>query len=444
MTGTISFGGIGSGMDTEGIVTGLVKADSGTLNALTSRANDTDSAVSTLSNIGSLLSNLRTSVQALADTRDVGSYTATSSASAIAVSANGAALPGAYDIDVLALAKEQRNYSATFSSSTDALNQSGHLTLSVGSKTGPDIAINSTDTLNDIADKINGAGLRVSASVFYDGSNYRLQVRGLDTGAANAITFDEKDGLNLGFLDAGSKVQSAQDSKVKIDGFTVSRPTNQVVGAIQGVTLALTQETTSPVTVRVASDPSALQSKLQSVVSAYNAVVSKVHLSAGYGSTAGNVAELKGDSTLRTVLGQLSNAVLTQVKDSGTYGTLGSLGVSLNKDGSLSLDSTKLSTAVSKDPASVAAVLAGPSGGKGIMDIIGDLADSITSSKGLLSVREDSLSSRAKLLRDQATREQDRLDHYAESLRKQFTQMDSTVANYNSQAQYIAQLAKNT
>jgi len=76
-------------MDTEGIVTGLVSASSGSLNTLKSRASDADSAVSTLSSVSTLLATMQKSVDALANTRDVGAYTASSSSTAIAVSANG-------------------------------------------------------------------------------------------------------------------------------------------------------------------------------------------------------------------------------------------------------------------------------------------------------------------------------------------------------------------
>src|SRR5262245_59807401 len=141
MAGTISFGGVGSGMDTEGIVTGLVGASSGQLNALKTRANETSSAISTLSSISTLLSTLQKNVSALADSSGVGGYAATSSGTQIATSASGNATPGAYSVDVVALAKEQRNYSTTFASTSTALNQSGTLTLQVGAATGVDVAI---------------------------------------------------------------------------------------------------------------------------------------------------------------------------------------------------------------------------------------------------------------------------------------------------------------
>jgi flagellar hook-associated protein 2 len=436
MTGTISFGGVGSGMDTESIVTGLVSASSGSLNSLKSRATETDSAVSTLSSVSSLLSALQKSVGALADARDAASYSATSSSSAIAVSANGTAQPGAYSITVNKLAKEQRNYSTTFASSTTALAQSGTMNLKVGSGTAVDIAVNDTDTLEDIASKINASGARISASIFNDGTNYRLQVRGLDTGAANSVTFA---GLDLGL--PGNQVQAAQDSSVQIDGFTVKRPTNQIAGAIQGVTLALTQESpTTPVTVNVGSDNSGTQKKIQAVVDAYNAVVNKVHTAAGYGTQKAASATLSGDSALRSITQRLSDTLTSRITTGSQFTSLASLGLSSNRDGTLVLDSTKLTSALEKDAAGVTSVLAGANGGRGVMDIMSDLVKGMTAAGGTVALRSDSLTSRAKSLRDQAGREQDRLSRYGETLRKQFTAMDTTVAGNQSLLSYLTRL----
>jgi flagellar hook-associated protein 2 len=425
-------------MDTEGIVTGLVSASSGGLNALKTRASDADSAVSTLSNVSTLLATLQKSVDALANTRDVGAYTASSSSAAIAVSANGTALPGAYDIKVTALAKEQRNYSTTFSTMSEGLGQTGTLSLKVGTGTAVDVAVEATDTLDGIAAMIHASGQRLSASVFNDGTSYRLQVRGLDTGEANTITFGET-GVALGLTAPTSKVQSASDASLQIDGFIVKRPTNQISGAIQGVTLALTEVSTSPVTVRVQNDPAGLQSKVQSVVDSFNAVVNKIHQVAGYGTTKGTSAALQGDSSLRSITERLQGALTTKV-GTGAYQILSSIGLTSNRDGTLKLDSSKLSTALQNDAAGVATLFAGQGSGKGVMDVVSELTKNMTSSKGTVSLRSDSLSARAKSLRDAADRENNRLNRYADSLRKQFTAMDTTVAGNNAQMTYITQM----
>src|SRR5690606_17569626 len=177
MAGTISFGGIGSGMDVEGIVNGLVQASSGTLSGLKSRAAATQAAVSTLGEVSSLLSKLASATGALKDPRNVASYSATASSDALTVTANGAALPGSFDVVVEQLARAHRGYSDAFASKSDALGQEGSLTIQLGDESN-EVEVEASDSLEDVARKINALGLKVSATTFYVGSQFRLQING--------------------------------------------------------------------------------------------------------------------------------------------------------------------------------------------------------------------------------------------------------------------------
>lgn len=438
MTGTITFGGIGSGLDTEGIVTGLVQASSGPISTLKSRAASTRAAVSTLSEVGTLLATLKSALAALSDTSGVKSFTASSSGTALTASASATARAGAWSVSIDQLAKEQRTYTKTFSSSSEALSLSGTLSLGVGTGAPQDISIEANDSLDTIASKINSSGLRTSASVLFDGTNYRLQVRGLDTGAANALTLGGAMATALGLDVPANTVQSAQDAKITVDTFTVTRSTNQVSGAIAGVTLNLGELTSAPVTVKVDADPAALKTKLETFVTAYNAVINKVHGAAGFGSTTATNPILAGDSMLRTLTNRLTNAMLTTVSGAGTYQMLGSIGVNLAKDGTLTLDSAKLDKALSTDAESVASVLAGASGDDGAMDVLAKTVDTFNETgTGLIATHKETLESRATALDDRITREQQHLDWYAEMLRKQFSSMDGSVASSNWTTDYL-------
>ncbi len=433
----IQLNGIGSGIDIDLLVSGLVAASSAPLSNMQRDVSNLNAAVSTLSDLGGLLASLKSAVSDLDSLQDVGSYKASSSGSAVVASANGSALPGSFDVTVNALAKEQRTYTDAFASSTNALSQSGSLDVQVGAGSTVSISIDSSDTLESIAGKINASGERVGASVFFDGTNYRLQVRGLDTGAANAVSFTEN-GTSLGLTTPANTVQAAQDASVTIDGFNVTRATNQISGAIQGVTLALTEETTGPITVNVETDPDALAEKVRSFVNAFNDVNSKIHLTAGFGSIKGTNPELAGDSALRNITTQLSNTVVTTV-GSGAVQMLANIGVNLNNDGSLKLDETKLASALEADPAAVASVLAGDdSATNGVMDIFRNLIDTFTDpNDGTLTAREEGMESRVDGIEDRIERETARLTRMEEQLRKQFINMDATVAGNLAQLDYL-------
>ncbi len=437
MAGTVTFAGIGSGMDIEGLITGLTQVEQQPISAEKSKSAGYRAAESSFSDVGGLLSKLKLATGALSTAQQVGSYSATSSATGITVTANGSAQPGAYDVKVVQLAKEQRTYSNAFSQ--DALNLTGKLDLGVGT-TSTQIDVTANDTVNTLADKINGSGLRVSASVFYDGSKYRLQIRGLDTGDGNNLTFGASGGVGdqLGLLDPKNQKQSAQNAKVSIDGYEVTSATNQITGAVPGVTMALTDQTASG-TITVAQDAQGLGTKIQAVVDAYNAVITKVHSLAGYGTaTAANPA-LQGDSSMRSIASRLSDSIIRAV-GTGRFQSLGALGVNLANDGTLSLDQTKLTDALQKDPTAVSTVLAGTEaingqgGTDGIMDLLGKAVDALNDPKGgIIQSAQDSWDSRAKQLDDQIAKETDRVTAYSDQLRKTFTAMDTAVAAYKAQ-----------
>ena len=117
------------------------------------------------------------------------------------------------------------------------------------------------------------------------------------------------------------------------------------------MTLNLTATTTDAVTVKVATDTSALSKQMTSVVDAYNAVIDTVHSAAGFGATKAGEKALAGDSMLRSLESRMLSALGQVVGSSGAYRTMGAIGVALGKDGRLSLDATKLTKALTEDPA---------------------------------------------------------------------------------------------
>jgi flagellar hook-associated protein 2 len=442
MTTANSLSGVGSGLDTTTLISGLISADSAPLNALKTRQTSTQSAVSTLSDISTTLGTLQDAVTALSTASGVGSYSGTSSSSAIAISASGNALPGSYTMSVTQLAKEQRTYSTPSSSASTALGQTGTLGIQIGTTTAS-LSIASTDSLDQIASKINAANLRASASVFYDGTSYRLQVRGLDTGSANAVNFTQT-GFDLGLNVAANTVQKAQNSIVNIDGFDVSRSTNQVVGAIQGVTLALSATTTAPVNVTIATDATGLAGKINSVVSAYNSLLGKINTAAGHGTSAASNSLLASDSTLRSISNRLSDT-LQNVVGTGRYNTLGAVGLSLQKDGTLSLDSGKLQAALTADPSAVTALFAGGTGTTGVMTALNTAITTYNQTgTGLLVQHSSDMQDRIKSYTDRIANEQARLDREQTMLQTQFQAMDTTVTANNSDLSYLVQLFSGT
>lgn len=433
---TITFGGVGSGMDIEGLIDGLVGVSRQPITRLQNRAASARAAVTELSDIGSLLSKLKTAAGNLDTLQEVGSFKASASnENAVALSTSGLAQPGSYEVQVLQLASAERRYSNGMASSNSALGHQGTLTLQLGTE-DVDIAIEATDTLDSLIKKINDSGLRVAASSFFDGNEYRLQIRGLDAGAENALTLAQS-GFDLGLQEEANIVTQAQNARVTIDGFLVESSSNNINQAIPGLSLALKQTTSETFQVNIADDPEALGAKVKGFVDAYNAVINKVHQTAGFGTIKASNSALAGDSSLRGITSQLSSQ-LSRSFGSGAFTTLASLGVQLNNNGTLKLDQSKLSNAIAADPRAVTDILAGRDDVAGFMDQMTELTDRLTDpSKGSLSIRKDGFDARAHRFDDQIETEQKRLETLESRLRKTFSQMDATVAGYNAQLNYL-------
>ncbi len=431
---TFSLGGVGSGIDTGSLITGLMNVANLPLTQLQSRKSNVDSASQTISTLATKLSALKTAALALTSSTGFASYSATSSDASVVASVSGSANAANYSVDVIKLAQAQKTRSDSFLSSNTALGQAGSFDIVIGGKTTA-VSISVTDTLADVANRISSSGARVAASVMNDGTGYRLIVQGLDTGATNNVTINENS-VVFGLSTPSNTYQSAQDASLMVDGLPITSKTNQVTGVIAGVTLALTKATTTSTIVSVAGDSSAIKAKINAFVSAYNDFVTSSHTAAGFGSAKATNPLLSGDASIRaatTRLGQVAGQAVSGT--TGLYRTLGSVGLALKTDGTMSFDLSKFDKAIQADPSNVSRIFVtdATTGATGLMKNFMTLVDSLNSgSNATLQARMDGLSAQSKVLDNSVTRMQGRLDQYRAQLTKQFTAMDQAVSRYQA------------
>jgi flagellar hook-associated protein 2 len=446
--GPVTFSGLSSGIDTQSIVASLVAIQQAPLNALTAQDTAYSTASTDLSSFMSGLSSLDTLVGGLADPIQFASFAATSSDPSVVASVTGSPTAGSYSVQVTSLAQQQQTESGTQTSSTGALGLDENIGIQVGGSPAVDVSVSPTDSLADIASNINLAGAGVTASVLYDGSQYRLVVAGLSTGVANAITFNETGGAgqNLGLATPKNTFQPATDAAMTVDGISVTRPTNQVTGVIPGVTMALTNTMTAPATVSVAPSTAALTTQIQGFVSAYNAVVTAAHTLAGFGSASASDPLLAGDQSIRSTLDQLSSIVGQEVPGtSGDYTTLGSVGISMGEDGTLTLNTSTLASAVEADPQGVSQLFTtnAATGATGVMGTLKTALDALTT--GADSPIQEEVTNFGKEVttnQAQATAMQARITAYQTQLQAQFTQMEIAMSEATAEANSMTSLTK--
>jgi flagellar hook-associated protein 2 len=448
MSNSINLAALGfGGIDTSSLVTSLVSIASEPMTNDQTEVTNIQAASASISSFANDLSALKTATSALSDPTTFQAMSATSSDPSVVATASGSPVAGQWSVSVANIASAQRSLSNGTSSSTDALGLSGTLGISLGNGTSASVNVSSTDSLTDIANAINSSGLRVQASIMYDGSQYHLLVSGLDTGSANSINFNESgltgSGYTLGLSQTSSVLQSAQNANLTVGGVAVSSATNQITNAIPGVTLAITQPTTSPATVTVAGDATGLEQQVQSFVSAYNTMVADGHTMAGYGSQAAQNSLLQGDQGIRSTLDQMSQIVADEVPGtSGAYTTLGSVGISLNDDGTLSFDTSQFQTAIQSDPTSVEKMFVtdDSTGSVGVMGQFSDMVDAMTDpGTGALTAEQNAFTDSTQRLNNEITDDQQNIAAYQTQLQTEFANMNAALAQYKQISQSLTQ-----
>jgi len=436
----INFGGLATGIDTQSLISGLMAAERIPLQKLQAKQKDLTGARDKLTDILSKFSEVGKAADELSDATGFGSFSAESSSEGLVATASTPQGPGSFNLVVNQLAQAQRNTSSGLASSTDPLGQSGVLSMTVGSDAPIDITVDATDSLTDIAAKINDSDARANASVIFDGTEYHLMVQGTETGANNAIAFG---GVTLG-LDSNT-LTTAQDAEVVLEGgLTITRSSNQLDGVIDGVSMVITEATGEPIQVTVSRDGEAMKEKIHTFVDAFNAAISASQSATGYGALDAQYETLAGDSALRSAMGQLASTVSSTIPGlSGKYDMLASVGVHLTRNGKLELDETALDEALADDVHAVEKVFVGdPSNNvDGAMATIMKAIDRIADDDdALLQNRVDAMGAQIRQVEDRADSMQLRLDDYEQNLVKKFTALEVMVSGIQAQESALAGL----
>lgn len=441
MASPISFSGMATGMDTSAMITALVNSAKAPMNQLTAQKSAFTAQSKKLTDIKTKLTALQTAAKALdTKTETLTNKVTSSDEKILKATALGGASMGSYKVTVSSVAQAERTYSDVFSSDTATnLFGSGTLTLQVGTATGVDITVDESDTLSSLAKKINASGAEVSAGVFHDGSSYRLQVTGRSTGAANAITFTEGEGLTLGVSKEENEKQTAKDAVISVDNLEIKSSTNTITGAVPGVTLTVVDQGSS--VIQVDRDSDALKTKLASFVTAYNDVMKALNTEFTYSGTARGRDSLAGDGTLHSLQSTLRGlSAETNENGESTLTTLASMGLVTNRDGTLTLDDAKFTKAVGADYEGVASLLAGRTDGSGAMSKIADGLDVFARSDGTLKTKIDNLATRNRSIDKQIDSMQLRLDKYESQLQAKFTLLEQAVSQLQSQSGALSSL----
>ncbi|MBT9591256.1 MAG: flagellar filament capping protein FliD [Thiobacillus sp.] len=392
----ISSPGIGSGLDVNSIVGQLMAAERQPLAALNRKEATYQIKLSAYGNLKGSLASFQSAARNLNDSAKFQRVTATSADTTLfSATAEKTAALGNYTLEVKQLAVSQKLASKGFTNTTDTVGtgtlqiqfgtyDSGANTFSLNAdKPARSIAIDSSkQSLAGIRDAINEANAGVTASIVNDGSTNKLVVTSSDTGTVNSLRILVKDDDGNNTNDAGlsqlaydptaaagsgknlSESTAAADAKVVVDGVTLTKASNTIKDAIEGVTLNLTK-VGAATKLTVERDTGIVRNSADAFVKAYNSAVKTLKDLTAYDPKTQQAGPLQGDASARTIASQLRGVLNSAVAAvGGKFATLSDIGIAFQKDGSIAVDAAKLQKAIDtsyNDIADVFAVVGRPS-----------------------------------------------------------------------------------
>ncbi len=469
---TISSLGVGSGLDLSGIVSSLMAVEARPLTALQTKEASYQSRISALGSLKSTLSSLKTAAEALIPATGVtaankyASFKASVADTAVAsATASTGAVSGTYSLEVTALAKAHR---LTTPPSTDTVAKAaldaglaagGTLTIELGELDTGIFTADSTRTLSvtvaagatlaEVRDAINAKATdgRVSATIVNGTDGQQLVLSSAKTGNANVMKLSGISGLDFdpaaatGTLsqDTAKGGQAASDAAFSLNGIAATSSTNTVSDVLDGVTLTLAKTNIgSPTTLTVTKDSTTnLTSSINAFITAYNTAANTVKSMGAYNAETKAAGALQGDSTLRGAQTQLRNLLQTTAGGSSAYQTLSNIGVELQKDGTLKLDSTKLNNAVAADYTGVTTLV------EKVGSAFKTGLDSVVGTSGSITAATDSTNRMIKEIQKRQTALSDRLTQIEARYTKQFASLDTLVASMNQTSSWLTQQLAN-
>ena len=391
-------GSLGNGtvIDVNAILTKLDAVEQAPIDAVQSKINQNNVAISDLGTLQSQISAFQTTLQAFTDPLSYSDKTINSSDTTVAtaaVSSNTTAQAGNYALAVTSLASSYSEsfggQGATYSIADPSLatvaggtapsmanffglTSGTTFTLKSGTNAAVTVDLSTSTTLNAVRDFINQSTSTsgIQAAVVNTGYGYSLNISTVAGGAASSIqtTMDSSGSVST---ITPTISQNGTDAIFTVNGQSFKSPSNTVLNAIPGVQLQLQKAGTpavgstpaNPVTSMITVTSSAAdnaQTLVSNMISAYNTMMTSYQQLSAYNSDPTKQGALYGDTTLATIMNSISYSLMTGFTQADASGnqqplldnngkpvSMTSLGIELQVDGTVSFNSSFFNNAIS-------------------------------------------------------------------------------------------------
>jgi len=423
--------GLGAGINVGATVSTLVSALSAPEQAYQQQQTQFNAQASALNNLNTLLGNLQTAVNALQDPLGaMNAVVANSSNSSVltATTSAGASL-GTHSITVGPLATTSTyDTNEIIGGSASTPIDAGSVTITLGNaipSSTPTVQLTSSNaTLGGLAAAINAAKVGVTANVITDANGARLSIVSNTSGAPGNLNITSSGVSQLTF----TQTTAGANGSLTVDGTPVSVSSNTVTGVIPGVTLNLMATSATPVSLTVTPDTSQATNAINSFVSAYNAVLQAVNQQFTYTPGASSQPPLFSDNTLAQVQQTLATDANYVVPGSGGLTNLASFGINLQQDGTLSVDSGSLSSALSNNFSTVQNFFQQVGSQNGFaVNFSKDLLNLTSPASGAIALDLQGVNQNIKAVTDEITNFQAYITQQQQQLTQEFSQVNATL-----------------
>lgn len=399
---TIQAPGIGSGLDVNDIVKQLMALERQPITSLTTKKSFVNAQISAYGSLKSKVADFQTAMNNLNSPQKFQVFKATSgNDSVLTTSVSSSAVAGNYNIEVVSLAERDKIATKAFTNASSVVGE-GTLNISVGSNSFALTIDSSNNTLAGIRDAINNAtdNTGVSATIVTGDEGARLVLSSKETGTDNAvrISVTDSDGSNTdenglsalaynpeGGVEFRPAITSAQNALIRVDGFDVSSNSNTFSGALDGVPINASSVGTT--TLSVSRNDEKILESVQAFATAFNALRSEINTQRS--------GQLEADSTLLTLERQIFDVLNAGSSiDGSSFSYLIEAGVSINKQGVMEVDSSRVTEIMNNDFDSFVNLFASENGGFAAK--LSTLANGWLATDGLIDSREDGLKTQVK------------------------------------------------
>ena len=244
----------------------------------------------------------------------------------------------------------------------------------------------------------------------------------------------------------GTMIQdrAPDNAEFTVNGLPITRSSNTVTDAISGVTMNLAKEGSST-TITIAANTDTVTTAVAALVKAYNEVITQVKKMTAYDAVNKKASVLTGDSTARSIQAQLATLVQTRVTGiTGGIGRMSDIGIAVQKDGTLVVNSSTLAAALADPDKDVASMFTQTtSGNTGVAVRFNTLLESFIGVDGMISSRTDGITASIRTVQKRSDSMNRRLSQIESRYRAQFTALDTLMSSMQKTSQYLTQQLAN-